>query len=123
MADFTEMTTTKLLQTEAAEEEVVVMRDYMEVIAIDAAFLFRDQAFLDWLDNDALNIARWHLPGEKPNEYSDIFMTINFPCEGSEYGGDPARCMPEHCWDAIMEVLRLRGLRDGDEKLIWLRNL
>ena len=84
---------------------------------IYAAALYRDPAFVAWLNKRTGDgMATWHTGG-KPGDYSDVFIHVALPDDGSDSD------MPEHCWKAILEVLRESGFEDQEEILVWLQNM
>lgn len=89
-----------------------VDHNYMPVVKINAPEFYRDQEFLDYLNNAKANgeIATWH-KGLEPNDYSDVFVTCS---QGEGSNSD----MPEHIWDRIVEVCK-----PYNECLVWIQNL
>ena len=86
-------------------------------VVIYAAALYQDPAFVAWLNDRAgKGLATWHT-GKVPGDYSDVFIHVALPEDGSDSD------MPEHCWKAILEVLRGSGFDDHDEVLVWLQNM
>lgn len=89
-----------------------------KAVVIYAAVLYRDPAFVAWLNHRIIGkgLATWHTGGP-PGEYSDVFIHVALPEDGSDSD------MPPHCWKAILDVLRESGFEDHDEVLVWLQNM
>ena len=73
--------------------------------------LFQEPEFIAWLqersnDNE---VATWHIPGQEPNEYSDVFCTYD---DGEGSNSD----MPG--WDAIVTVCRWHDVTHATLRLI-----
>lgn len=65
--------------------------------------LYQDPEFVRYLNNPQKNIATWHVKGEAPHHYSDIFVTYD--------GGEGSHSdMPG--WDKICEIVTAEGLGD-----------
>lgn len=97
-----------------------VETDYLPLIRINAPEIFQDPAFIAWLNRkDELAVATWHKAGEEPNEFSDVFMVVDGPNDGSEYG-----MLPDHIWDKIYKICKEHvPLRYGEAHcFVWLTN-
>lgn len=66
-------------------------------LLIDAPEVFKRKDFREWLDQPS-GVATWKQVGEKPNEYSDVFVLVD-----SNYEGD-ASDMPEDIWRSICDL-------------------
>lgn len=93
-----------------------VETNYLPLVRINAPELYKDEDFVAWLNDETRNQATWHVKGQEPGEFSDIFMTFDGTADGSDSD------MPEHCWEMLCEVLSAKGL-DTAECLVWLSNL
>lgn len=93
-----------------------VHREWLPLIKIYCSELFEMESFMEWLNNPEKRIATWHKRGGDPDDFSDVFMTVVVPYEGSDSD------MPEEAWNAIMGALKESGIPDGYEAVIWLQN-
>lgn len=71
-------------------------------LQINAPELFQDAAFLEWLNNPKTIVFTWHPKGESPDEWSDVIVGIDPSLNGEGSDSD----MPEHCWDALVDLCR-----------------
>lgn len=69
-------------------------------LAINAPDIFRDPAFVEWLNNGTPKLT-CHQGGE-PDEWSDIVVFVDPTLNGEGSDSD----MPEHIWDLIVEECR-----------------
>jgi hypothetical protein len=84
--------------------------NHMRLVRIDAPEWYQREDWMAWLNNRTPmnHPATWHVEGEKPNEYSDVFFTF---CqgEGSDYGeGKPS--IPKDIWYKITKTLAQQGI-------------
>jgi hypothetical protein len=95
-----------------------------QVLRIDAPEWYRRADFLDFLNGrrpiqGGKPPATWHTPGAEPDEYSDVFITIDchdMGCEGSD--GPPD--LPEDIWEEICVAARTQHITYG---LVWIANV
>ena len=86
-------------------------------VRIDAGELYRDPEFAVWLNDRTRNQATWHLKGQPPGDFSDIFMII-------DHGSGSDEDMPEHCWEQLLAFLKASGYDPEHSALVvWLANV
>lgn len=84
----------------------------LSALKIDKPEWFKNQSFLDWLNSS--NVATWHVHGEEPTEYSDIFMVLDDI--RTRTGSDDDMPM----WGELCEICERHGFVSG---IVWIRNL
>ena len=86
-------------------------------VVLHAAELYRDKAFMTWLNKGTgTGVATWHTLGAA-GCYSDVFIHVALPYDGSDSN------MPKHCWRAILDALKRAGFEEHEEVLVWLQNM
>ena len=102
-----------------------VEQNPVPLIRINCPELFASGLFRSWLNrvassecakNRMFPTATWHVPGEVPNEVSDVFMVVDGP-EGSDSD------MPLLWWDRIQCAIKAVLGDPCPECLVWLTNL
>jgi hypothetical protein len=99
----------------------VMSFNHMPLVRIDAPEWYEREDWMEWLNNRTPmnHPATWHVEGEKPNEYSDVFFTYCVDEGGSDYGeGKPS--IPDDIWHQIEALIKAQ---DIDECLVWVSNL
>lgn len=86
----------------------------MPLVRIDAPEFYADAEFQLWLNDPTRNQATWHKKGTYPNEYSDMFFTVD-PPDGSDSD------MPQHIWDKI--VASCAEAVGSCACVVWLSNV
>ncbi len=96
------------------------------LVQIDAPEIFADPAFQSWFSAAVATreVATWNRdPTIPPDEYSDIFMTMEVTWVFGELAWDGSNSdMPEHCMRAIAEKMAESGYTNGCF-LVWLINI
>lgn len=89
-----------------------------ESCVINIPELFRDPAFVAWLNDTSKPKFTWHVAGQPTNEYSDVIVLVD---PGLEEGSDSE--MPG--WEDILALVRqqMRPHRSGTHIPVRLTNL
>ena len=85
-----------------------------KVLRLNAPDWYERKDFLYWLNDLSKPTATWHISGEEPGEYSDVFVTFDHG-EGSD-----ADSIPEGIWEEIKKVAAEHCF---DEGLVWITNI
>lgn len=97
----------------------------LPLVRINCPEVFANDAFRRWLNRvaspdsarvRAFPTATWHVPGELPNETSDVFMFVD-GADGSDSD------MPILWWNRIQSAIRSVLGDPCPECLVWLTNL
>ncbi len=83
------------------------------VLRINAPDWYDRKDFVAWLSDENNLVATWHERGEKPNEFSDVFVTYD-DGEGSDSN------MPQDIWAQICQFAEEAHFSAG---LVWISNL
>lgn len=83
------------------------------LIKINVPHWYVREDFLAWLN--VQERATWHRLGEPPNEFSDVFITV----DGDE-GSDCDILMPEDIWATLTEIVKRET---HGYSVVWLTNL
>lgn len=87
-------------------------------ITMDVPEFFEDEGFLNWLNNDEIKFAQ-HVKGDKPDEWSEVIVTVDPGLEGD--GGEASNAnFPEWCWEVIAHEARRRMTPDTSGEFIYL---
>lgn len=72
-------------------------------LTINAPEFFKDPGFVAWLNDGAPKFTIHQ--GGKPSEWSDVIVLVDPSLSGEGSNSE----MPEHIWEAIVEVCRARA--------------
>lgn len=113
--------------------EVEFGRRHYELVRVNAPSFFRDEGFIRWLNSDVSGPATWHARGDKPGEYSDVFINFGGAIWGERYGfsadGSDYPNLKEHPGipDPIYALIAEAVVEDtgsmANECLVWIINL
>lgn len=85
-------------------------------LTISLPEMYMDDAVMQYINDPETNVATWHRKGEKPGDYSDIFITYGGDGEGSH------STLPDPWWDRICEIVKAEGL-EKEYVLLHIVNL
>jgi hypothetical protein len=87
----------------------------LTLVRVNAPEVYRDPAFVEWLNDTDTVQATWHKKGAPPSDFSDLFFTYDAG-EGSNSD------MPGHIWDKICDLIKEH---EGEMAycLVWMTNL
>lgn len=67
---------------------------------------FREEGFVEWLNDPNNNVMTWHQAPRRPNEWSDVVVLVDPQINGEGSNSD----MPAKYWDQIVGSCRDAGL-------------
>lgn len=90
------------------------MIDHGRYLRINMPDMFKDEEFIDYLNDLDNTLATWHTRGDpNPHEYSDCFLWF----DNGEGSNDD---IPEKWWDLICEICKKEGFEAG---ILYITNL
>lgn len=98
----------------------VVSTNYMPLVRINAQEWYHRADWMLWLNSRTPmnHPATWHMEGDLPGDYSDVFFTYA-QGDGSDYGeGKPS--IPSDIWKQICDVMKEEEI---EEALVWVANM
>lgn len=87
----------------------------MKALKINKPEWFKNPDFVNWLNRGGT--ATWHPLGERPNEYSDIFLVVDGSTRDGEWAGSDDD-MPT--WDELCEICKEENFDSG---IVWITNI
>lgn len=89
-------------------------------VRIYAEDLFEMPEFQTWMEDwTGAGLATWHVSGESPGEYSDVFILYDHG-EGPESPDVGESGMPQECWDLLCKFCKENHI---DYAILWLINV
>ena len=88
-----------------------------QCLVLNAPEWFQDAEFVRFLDSP--HSTTWHVKGEVPSEYSDLFVTYDHGDSNDYQPGSDLPSIPEHIWDQIVAKADELGFTYG---VIWIQN-
>ena len=98
-------------------------RPKLHLVEINAPGFFKSPKMVKFLEQPG--VATWHVKGESPGEYSDVFFTLDGTCEGSNspVGVKHPATIPAGIWRIISDLVRKEIPPGAGACLIRLTNL
>ncbi len=88
---------------------------------INAPEFFKDEKFVQWLNDHNRSLMTWHKKGQRPGEGSDIVTFVDPSLSGD--GSDDGE-MPDKYWDLIVNLCRKHFKpSDGFHIVVRITNL